>query len=86
MRKNDVWSNKSEIRKICERTDKATGDIHDSNCRSDCIEAVLKKLPKDVLDTMSLYERLVSLERYSRDFKLCFCNVSVSTGEDCILK
>lgn len=84
MRKNDVWSNKSEIRKICERTDKATGDIHDSNCRSDCIEAVLKKLPKDVLNT--LYERLVSLERYSRDFKLCFYNVSVSTGEDCILK
>ena len=70
--KSDVSSNKSEIKKIRDSTDKATGDIHVANCRIDRIEGDLKKLSKDVSST---YERLVSLERYSRDFNLRFYNI-----------
>ena len=78
--KNDVSSNKSEIR---DSTDKATFDIHVANCRIDRIEGDLKKLSKDVSST---YERLVSLERYSRDFNLRFYNIPETAGEDCIGK
>jgi len=81
--KNEVSSNKSEIKKIRESIDKATGDIHDANCRIDRTESDLKKFSKDV---NNMYERLVSLERYSRDFNLRFYKVPESAGEDCILK
>ena len=80
---DDVSSNKSGKKKIRECTDKATGDIHDASCRTDRIRNYLKKLSKDVNNT---YERLVSLERYSRDFNLRFYNIPESAGEDCILK
>ena len=80
---SDESSNKSEINKIRDSTDKATGDIHVANCRIDRIESDLKKLSKDVSST---YERLVSLERYSRDFNLRFYNIPETAGEDCVGK
>ena len=54
MLKNDVSSNKSEIKKIHIFTDKSTGDIHDASCRTDRIENYLKKFLNDLNNT---YER-----------------------------
>ena len=41
------------------------------------------KYAQEINDT---YERLLSLERYSRDYNLRFYNISDSTGENCIAK
>ena len=66
--------------KIREYTEKLTGDLHDVNCRVDHIKSDLGKYSKHV---GSLYERLVSLEGYSRDFNLRFYNIpEVAEEED----
>ena len=77
--RNEVSSNKNEIKKIPRCTEKLTADLHDVNCRVDRIESDLGKYSKDV---GSLYERLVSLKRYSRDFNLRFYNIPEVAGED----
>ena len=69
---NDVSRKVSEMNKTRGSIDKATGDIHDANCRIDRTENDLKTFSKDV---NNMYERLVSLERHSRDFNLRFYNV-----------
>lgn len=60
-----------------------TGQLHESNTRIDQIENDIIKYAKEIDDT---YERLLSQERYSRDYNLRFYNVPESTGEDCIAK
>ena len=60
-----------------------TGQLHEANTRIDQIENVITKNAKEIDDT---YERLLSLERYSRDYNLRFYNIPESTGEDCIAK
>ena len=74
---------KNEIKKIREGAEKLTGDLHDVNCRVDCNESDLGKYSKDV---GSFYERLVSIERYSRGSNLRFYNIPEVVGEDGILK
>ena len=60
-----------------------TGELHDANTKIDQIENYITKYAQEINDT---YERLLSLERYSRDYNLRFYNISDSTGEDCIAK
>ena len=60
-----------------------TGELHEANTRIDQIENDITKYAQVINDT---YERLLSLERYSRDYNLRFYNISDSTGEDCIAK
>ena len=81
--RNEVSSNKNERKKIRRCIEKLTADLHDVNCRVDRIESDLGKYSKDV---GSLYERLGSLERYSRDFNLRFYNIPEVAGEDSLSK
>ena len=79
--------NESSISKLKEGLDLKlevlTGDLHDTNKRIDRIENDITKYAKDTDET---YERLLSLERYSRDYNLRFYNIPESRGEDCIAK
>ena len=60
-----------------------TGELHETNTRIDRIENDITKYAKEIDET---YERLLSLERYSRDYNLRFYNVPESASEDCIAK
>ncbi|KAK2571060.1 hypothetical protein P5673_003612, partial [Acropora cervicornis] len=60
-----------------------TGELHETNTRIDRIENDITKYAKEIYET---YERLLSLERYSRDYNLRFYNIPESTSEDCIAK
>ena len=79
--------NESSISRLKESLDLklevSTGKLHETNTRVDRIENDITKYAKEVDDT---YERLFSLERYSRDFNLRFYNIPESTVEDCIAK
>ena len=79
--------NESSISKLKEGLDLKlevlTGDLHDTNKRIDRIENDITKYAKDTDET---YERLLFLERYSRDYNLRFYNIPESRGEDCIAK
>ena len=70
----DSWDIKLEV---------FTGELPEANTKIDQIENDITKYAQEINDT---YERLLSLERYSRDYNLRFYNISVSTGEDCIAK
>ena len=79
--------NESSISKLKEALDTKLealrGELHETNIRIDRIENDVTKYAKEIDDT---YERLLSLERYSRDYNLRFYNIPESTGEDCIAK
>ena len=79
--------NESSISKLKESLDTKlevlTGQLHEANTRIDQIENDITKYAKEIDDT---YERLLSLERYSRDYNLRFYNIPESTGEDCTAK
>ena len=79
--------NESSISKLKESLDTKlevlTGQLHEANTGIDQIENDVTKYAKEIDDTC---ERLLSLERYSRDYNLRFYNIPESTGEDCIAK
>ena len=63
-----IKKNESSISKLKESLDTKlevlTGQLHEANTRIDQIENDITKYAKEIDDT---YERLLSLERYSRD-------------------
>ena len=84
---SQIKINESSISKLKESLDTKlevlTGQLHESNTRIDQIQIDITKYAKEIDVT---YERLLSLERYSRDYNLRFYNIPESTGEDCIAK
>jgi DNA repair exonuclease SbcCD ATPase subunit len=84
---SQIKENESSISKLKESLDTKlevlTGQLYEANTRIDQIENDITKNAKEIDDT---YERLLSLERYSRDHNLRFYNIPESTGEDCIAK
>ena len=84
---SQIKINESSISKLKESLDTKlevlTGQLHESNTRIDQIQTDITKYAKEIDVT---YERLLSLERYSRDYNLRFHNIPESTGEDCIAK
>ena len=84
---SQIKHNESSISKLKESLDTKlevlTGEMHEANTRIDQIENDVTKYAQEINDT---YERLLSLERYSRDYNLRFYNIPESTGEDCIAK
>ena len=56
------------------------GELHDARCKVDEVECTVNNYAKQIED---LYERLLSLERYSREYNLRFNNVAESPSEDC---
>ena len=84
---SQIKENESSISKLKESLDTKlevlTGQLYEANTRIDQIENVITMNAKEIDDT---YERLLSLERYSRDYNLRFYNILESTGEDCFAK
>ena len=84
---SQIKHNESSISKLKEslntKLEVLTGELHEANTRIDQIENDITKYKQEVNDT---YERLLSLERNSRDYSLKFYNISESKGEDCIAK
>lgn len=79
--------NESSISKLKEALDVKlevlTGELHETNARIYRIENDVTKYTKEIDET---YERLSSLERYSRDYNLRFYNIPESTSEDSFAK
>ena len=77
---SQIKHNESSISKLKESLDTKlevlTGELHEANTRIDQIENDITKYKQEVNDT---YERLLSLERNSRDYSLRFYNISEST-------
>ena len=84
---SQIKKNESSISKLKEALDikleVLTGELHETNTRIDRIENDITKYAKEIDET---YERLLSLERYSRDYNLRFYNIPESTSKDCIAK
>ena len=84
---SQIKMNDSSISKLQEvldvKLEVLTGELHVTNTRIDRIENDITKYAKEIDVT---YERLLSLERYSRDYNLRFYNIPESTSEDCIAK
>ena len=82
---SQIKKNDSSISKLKEalnvKLEVLTGKLHETNTRIDRIENDITKYAKEIDET---YERLLSLERYSRDNNLRFYNIPESTSEDCI--
>lgn len=56
------------------------GELHDARCKVDEVESHVRKHDNQI---QGMYERLLSLERYSREYNLRFHNVLESYGKDC---
>ena len=63
--------------------DTLNGEVHVAMTRVDKLEDEVSKLATNVNQA---YERLLSLERYSRDFNLPFYNIPEDSNENCIEK
>ena len=63
--------------------DTLNGEVHVAITRVDKLEDEVSKLATNVNQA---YERLLSLERYSRDFNLRFYNIPEDSNENCIEK
>ena len=87
---SQIKKNESSISKLKEALDVKlevlTGDLHETNTRIDRIENDITKYVCKIKEIDDTYERLLSLERYSRDCNLRFYNIPESTSEDCITK
>ena len=84
---SQIKKNESSVSKLKEALDVKLevllGELHETYTRIDRIENDMTKYAKEIDET---YERLLSLERYSRDYNLRFFNIPDSTSEDCIAK
>ncbi|CAH3016115.1 unnamed protein product [Porites evermanni] len=56
------------------------GELHDARCKVDDMESSVQKHAKQI---EGMRERLLSLERYSREYNIRFHNVPECTDEDC---
>ena len=61
----------------------ANGKLHDARCKVDEIGSSVQNHTTQVAQ---MNERLLSLERYSREYNLRFHNIPESPGEVCLLK
>ena len=61
---------------LTEKCEKVNGEIHDINCKMEKIE---QDMESNTSTINSLYERLLALERYSRDFNLRFYKIPEHT-------
>ena len=57
------------------------GDLHDARCKVDEID---DSVLNHAMQINQMYESLLSLERYSREYNLHLHNIEESPGEDCL--
>ena len=80
--KSQVSSNEKELKSI-RNFEKLNDDMHEANVKIDGLEGDVNKYSK-LAD--SLKERIMALERYSREYNLRFYNIPETPREDCIDK
>ena len=73
----------SQFKTLNDSFEELKGELHDARCKVDEMESSVQKHAKQI---EGMRERLLSLERYSREYNLCFHNVPESTEEDCVQK
>ena len=59
------------------------GEFHDAKCKVDEIEVSVRN---HVTQINQMYEHLLSLERYSREYNLPFHKIKECPGKDCLQK
>ena len=72
-----------QFTKLNESLEELKGDLHDASCKVDEIDVCAQS---HTMQINQMYERLLSLERYSREYNLRFHNIEESPGEDCLQK
>ena len=65
------------------KANKKYNNNNNARCKVDEIEVSVQN---HVVQISQMYERLLSLERYSREYNLRFHNIEESPGEDCLQK
>ena len=70
----------SQFTTLNEGLERLKGELHDARCKVDEVESHVQKHAEQI---QGMYDRLLSLERYSREYNLRFHNVPESAGEDC---
>ena len=85
-----VQSNEAALEKLSKQFmtlnqsfEELKGELHDARCKVDEIESSVKNHTTQIAQ---MYERLLSLERYSREYNLRFHNIPESPGEDYLQK
>ena len=73
----------SQFKTLNDSFEELKGELHDARCKVDEMESSVQKHAKQI---EGMRERLLSLERYSREYNLRFHNVPESTNEDCVQK
>ena len=72
-----------QFTKLNENLEELKGGLHDARCKVDEIDVSVQS---HTMQINQMHERLLSLERYSREHNLRFHNIEESAGEDCLQK
>ena len=72
-----------QFTKLNETVKELKGDLRDARCKVDEIDVSVQS---HTMQINQMYERLLSLEHYSREYNLRFHNIEESPGEDCLQK
>ena len=70
----------SQFTTLNEGLERLKGELHGARCKVDKVESHVQKHAEQI---QGMYDRLLSLERYSREHNLRFHNAPESAGEDC---
>ena len=74
---NDI---SARLTKINHNYEEVKGELHDANCKIEEIESTMQNQAQQI---GAMHERLLSIERYSREYNLRFHYIPESPGEDC---
>ena len=71
----------SQFKTLNDCFEELKGELHDTRCKVDEVESSVQKYAKQI---EGMRGRLLSLERYSREYNLRFHNFPESTDVDCV--
>ena len=70
----------ARLTKINQNYEEVKGELHDANCTIEEIESIMQNQAQQI---GAMHERLLSIERYSREYNLRFHYIPESPGEEC---
>ena len=74
---NDI---SARLTKMNQNYEEVKGELYDANCKIEEIESTMQNQAQQI---GAMHERLLSIERYSREYNLRFHKIPKSPGEDC---
>ena len=74
---NDI---SARLTKMNQNYEEVKGELYDANCKIEEIESTMQNEAQQI---GAMHERLLSIERYSREYNLRFHKIPESPGEDC---